>query len=274
MGGRPRRSRDRSFASVEREVRQLQAALNGRSRPSPPPCPHGFSATRYHAALRAIRADCSDLRSVADVLAALRLTLALEMEGGEWGRFLHDHLLRAVRRLRCQHADFSNATSQWIVHAEQPFPASTRGTGALLRRLDRLGRLDSLHFALWHLARSMRHPLRSHPAGLAVASFLALKASRPAGVAALRQLLLSSPRVAEAWRVRPAWLHTGKGLPWRRGGCLLLRLMRGRWGEVTLLLHDKQLDAAQRKVPSFSSSSVPSSLPPVPLLFEPHSPSL
>ena len=256
MGGRPKRARGGSVmteAAVEDMLRELQSQVEPTAS-RVPPRPAVLNAVRYDKAVQAVQAGGADgsidLQGVTDVVAALRLSLALRCEQDDWYAYLRSHLDSVVRRLRGEDDEFSNATSKWAAASEQQQQsAARRGVPALLRRLEHLGHIDSLAFALWDLGRRRSTPLAQHPAGLAVSVARALLLANPAAGVALRQLLLSAPRVAHAWRARPAWLNGGSGLPWRRGGCLLLRLMRSRWTESVCLLHGVAgLDAADEKL--------------------------
>ena len=143
----------------------------------------------------------------------------------------------------------TKATSGYLRSSEQRTTGS--GPATVLRMLERLSALDSLHFALWDLGHRRDCRLARHPAALAVSVAREMLVLQPSARDMIRQHLHQAPAVAKAWGVRSKWLQGGAGLPWYRGGCLLLRLMRARWCEAACLLHGSNTGH-----PASSASSV------------------
>lgn len=184
----------------------------------------------------------------ATVLAirAVRLTRSLackEHWGSVFAQLAEDRLSARLQRLRLQDGELGTDIAAYFRDITQAtwFPER-------IRFLERLCHLDTLHFALWALARRQGLVL-PHPALLHEAIGKALL-GRAAVAKAVRRVLAAAPEVARSWGVRERWLSSGDGFVWNKGGCSLLRLLRSRWCEGVAAVLEARAQATEPTVRS------------------------
>lgn len=234
--------------------------LESSDTPAQPTWPEALAEDGESLYTRACRAKL-DLAGIVEVLRALRLSVAAEVESEAWLTYLESKLHSAVRIVSMGHEDFAAEAEDFFAEARTRSRKRGRSGAPVpvpLKLLPRMAALDRLHFACWELGRRNDEKVE-HPARLACL-LEAVSLAAPGVADAIRDILSQqggAKHIGRAWGVSAAWLRrrgSTKGKPWRRGANSLLQLLRARWcestGVVVRAAAEHKLDAASPRTRS------------------------